>query len=685
MSAGSIVIDLLMKTGAFETDTTRAEKRLQDFEKRVKQVSAAVGAAVVGAGAAFAASMKSIIDKADETEKTAQRLGVTGEALTGLRHAADMSGVSAEQLSTGLTRLNKAAADGNKAFDAMGIKVRDANGNLKSSDQLLKEVAGKFSGYQDGAAKAALAQELFGKSGAELIPLLNAGSEGISDMQAEAEALGLVLDKDTRKAAEAFNDNLTRLKRTQEGITTQISAQMLPTMLNLSDRLIAVAKDSGTMEYASRTAATALKLLLSAGVIVGAAFKTVGEAIGATAAAVVQAARGDFSEAWATLQAGVSDVAGNVRSAMSAVDAVWDESAAKARAIASDPDRRPDAPLVAAAAGAKRSASVIDKAARDALRAQDRLMAEGRRVFEATRTPAEQLAAEIERLNGLLQAGALDWDTYSRAVFAAQDAFDGTVEAAKRAAEQQEAARMAARDSLYSGLLTEEEELIQSYERRKEAILAATEITELERQDLLARLDENLSKQRTEREQANNMAILSSYSDFFDGMAGIAKAYAGEQSGIYRALFAVSKAFALAEAAIQVQTAIAKAGGAAAFPWNLANMAAVASAMGGIVSTISSISFGGARADGGNVSSDRRYLVGERGPEMFVPNTAGTIVPNDVLMGGRSEPPVVNTRIINAFDPAMLGDFIGSDAGEQVVMNVIQRNANTIRQLSGGR
>lgn len=65
----------------------------------------------------------------------------------------------------------------------MGIKVQDANGNLKSSDQLLKEVAGKFAGYQDGAAKAALAQELFGRSGAELMPLLNAGAEGISAIQ----------------------------------------------------------------------------------------------------------------------------------------------------------------------------------------------------------------------------------------------------------------------------------------------------------------------------------------------------------------------------------------------------------------------------------------------------------------------------------------------------------------------
>lgn len=678
MSAGSIIIDLLMNTGSFETDTARAERRMQEFGKRVKQVSAAVGTAVVGAGVAFAASMKSIIDRADETEKSAQRLGMTGEALTGLRHAADLSGVSQQKLSESLSKLNKAAAEGNDAFDAIGISVTDANGKLKSSDQLIKDVASKFAGYADGAAKFALAQRLFGETGAELIPLLNAGADGISAMQVEAAALGLVLDQDTRKAAEAFNDNLTRLNRAQEGITTQISAQMLPTMLNLSDRLVAVAKDSDTMAYASRTAATALKLLLSAGILIGATFKTVGEAVGATAAAVVMAAQGNFKGAWETLKAGASDVAANVRGAMSAVDAVWDESAAKAKAIASDPDRRPDAPLVAAAAGAKRSASVIDKAAKDALRAQERMMAEGRRVFDATRTPAEQLAAEIERLNGLLQGGAIDWDTYSRAVFAAQDSFDSTVDAAKRAAEQQEAARAAARDSLYSGLLTEEEELLQSYERRRAAILAATEITELERQDLLTRLNEKFAADEKSRQDALVQAQYQAYAGLFDGLAGLMKAYQGEQSSAYRALFAISKAFAIADAMMKVQQAIANAAASGPFPWNLGAMASVASAVGGVVSAISSVSFGGARADGGNVSSDRRYLVGERGPEMFVPNTAGTIVPNDVLMGGRGEPPVVNIRNVNAFDTSAIGDYMGSDAGEQVILNVVRRNRSVL-------
>src|SRR5690606_34968358 len=168
------------------------------------------------------------------------------------------------------------------------------------------------------------------------------------------------------------------------------------------------------------------------------------------------------------------------------------------------------------------------------------------------------------------------------------------------------------------------------------------------------------------------------YAGLFDGLAGLVKAYSGEQSSAYRALFAVSKAFAIADAMMKVQQAIANAAASGPFPWNLGAMASVASAVGGVVSSISSVSFGGARADGGNVSSDRRYLVGERGPEMFVPNTAGTIVPNDVLMGSRSEPPVVNIRNVNAFDTAAIGDYMGSDAGEQVILNVVRRNRSVL-------
>src|SRR5690606_31604503 len=99
-----------------------------------------------------------------------------------------------------------------------------------------------------------------------------------------------------------------------------------------------------------------------------------------------------------------------------------------------------------------------------------------------------------------------------------------------------------------------------------------------------------------------------------------------------------------------------------------------------IMATISGSNFGGARASGGPVDPSHNYLVGERGPEMFVPSVPGTIVPNDAL----TAKPEVNLRLVNAFDVGVIGDYLGSDAGDELVMNVVRRNADSIRQMTVG-
>src|SRR5690606_22276583 len=85
--------------------------------------------------------------------------------------------------------------------------------------------------------------------------------------------------------------------------------------------------------------------------------------------------------------------------------------------------------------------------------------------------------------------------------------------------------------------------------------------------------------------------------------------------------------------------------------------------------------FGGAKASGGDVMSGRSYLVGEHGPEMFTPRSAGSITPNNQLSGSA---PVVNVRNINVLDPSVVGDYLGGDEGEQLIMNIVQRNRGAL-------
>jgi hypothetical protein len=238
MAAGSIVVDLLMKTGSFETDTKRAEKRSREMAREIDKAFKMVGLAATAVGAAFVAMTKSVIDNADAIAKSARSIGITTESLSALQYAADLSGVSSQELTSALDRLNRGAAQGSKAFEAMGIQVRNAQGNLKATDALLKEVSDKFASYADGAEKSALAQELFGRSGANMISFLNSGSDGLSEMQREAERLGIIIGGDLAANAELFNDNLTRITRSVQGLVVQLVGPLVGALARVTSEFL---------------------------------------------------------------------------------------------------------------------------------------------------------------------------------------------------------------------------------------------------------------------------------------------------------------------------------------------------------------------------------------------------------------------------------------------------------------
>jgi hypothetical protein len=251
MAAGSIVIDLLLKSGSFETDTKRAQKELEKLKREAADIGKVVGLAFAGAIAATAAFVKQSIDAADEMSKAAQSAGVTVEALSGLKYAADLAGVSFEGLQTGLKKLNTNIFEANQgsksqaeAFKMLGISVKDAEGNLKSADGVLVELAERFSKMPDGVEKSALAVQIFGKAGTDLIPLLNSGANGIKELTDEADRLGIVLDTNTAKAAEEFNDQMSRVGYAFDGLKLQLASALLPLLNEFADAMVETSKAS---------------------------------------------------------------------------------------------------------------------------------------------------------------------------------------------------------------------------------------------------------------------------------------------------------------------------------------------------------------------------------------------------------------------------------------------------------
>jgi len=235
-------VELLAETTRYRAELEKANRTLQGFARAQAKAIDTVRAAFFALGGAVAASkfsgwISSAIDAADEASKLGQKIGVSTETITGLSLGLDLAGVSIGDFSKAMLRLARVASDADAGlaaakgtFQTLGISVQGSNGALKTVDALLSEVAGKFSQLADGTQKAALAQELFGRSGATLIPFLNQGSAAFEQMISQSRALGLVWTDEAGRAAENFNDSLTVLAAVSKGYASALAQEVLPAL-----------------------------------------------------------------------------------------------------------------------------------------------------------------------------------------------------------------------------------------------------------------------------------------------------------------------------------------------------------------------------------------------------------------------------------------------------------------------
>lgn len=176
-------------------------------------------------------------EAADKAAKFSKATGVAVRTYQALGHAVKLSGGDMADLEKALPQLAKRSLEvtqGNKtmakSFNAIGVDVTDGNGKLRDTEEVFLDLADRFKAMPSGMKKTGLAMQLFGRTGAKLIPLFNEGKEGISKMIKEAEKLGLVLSKKAAKDAEDFNDELLRAKSVVTGLRNQLAAQLLPTL-----------------------------------------------------------------------------------------------------------------------------------------------------------------------------------------------------------------------------------------------------------------------------------------------------------------------------------------------------------------------------------------------------------------------------------------------------------------------
>lgn len=196
---------------------------------------ALVGGAVV---ASLIAIIKTSANTGDAFQKMALRTGASIEFLSGMSHVAQLAGSNIGTMENAIRLLSKRMLDADEglaeaagSFERLSINVHDSEGNLRAIEDIFPDVIRAFGDLTNETEKVALAQELFGRSGTQLLPLIKQGTDAINAQMEEAKALGLVWSQDTADAAAEFNDQQLRLISGFKGIKNAIANALIPTFI----------------------------------------------------------------------------------------------------------------------------------------------------------------------------------------------------------------------------------------------------------------------------------------------------------------------------------------------------------------------------------------------------------------------------------------------------------------------
>lgn len=452
---GALRVALGMDTAEFVAGAAVAQRKLNQLSGLFKSFGVGVLAAlgVSQIGQAFSA----ITERLDGLGKAAQKIGIPVDQLSKLEYAAKLADVPIEGLQAAVGKLSKGLAefqatgkgDAGAALRAIGVSATTSNGQLRPTIEIIQDIAARFAMYEDSANKTALAMALFGKAGADMIPLLNGGRQGLADASAEAERFGIVVSGESAAAAELLNDNMVRLQTAGQGLATIIATPVISALTGLTEELIRTFGGVGDLEAAldgplrkslAGIAAFALETaqafravftILSVGIDNfnnGQGFEVAMERWRKAFADVridADATRTKIDDLYRAAQ---PDPTGSLRAIDRLVPPV--PAVPPPRAAAPNFNSVQEADTARERSALEREKrerlrlSDIDRAAAqreaDALRLRNEKQAEARAIFDSTRTSLERYNIEVTRLTTLNQQGYLATDDLNRALFSAR-------------------------------------------------------------------------------------------------------------------------------------------------------------------------------------------------------------------------------------------------------------------------
>lgn len=216
------------------------------FESSVKKAGSvaknallgATGAIAVGTalmGKQFVSAAKDTAAYGDNVDKMSQKIGISAESYQKWDYVMQRAGTSIDSMKMGMKTLSKQAESNSDAFQKLGISQEQVAS--MSQEELFEATVRGLAGMEEGTERAALASQLLGRAGADLGPLLNQGTEAIDEQMEIAEKYGMVMPDSAVKASAAFEDSVTTMKMTMQGLRNRMMGNFLPAITQVTDGL----------------------------------------------------------------------------------------------------------------------------------------------------------------------------------------------------------------------------------------------------------------------------------------------------------------------------------------------------------------------------------------------------------------------------------------------------------------
>lgn len=644
-------------TAAMDKASMIAAQRARQIQRALQPALAVIGKAAAAMAVAVVAAVKKAVDAGSDISDFSQSVGMGAVEFQKLGAAAAQSGIRTEEFRAGLAKLADGVAQNIPALQAMGISVRNANGEMKSSGDVLLDIADKFTTYKDGANKIALANDVFGKSGSRWVPVLNQGSKALVQFGNDAEASGRILSQQAVDALDAFGDRMDMLKTQITSMAGNFTIGLIPALEKVGSAFSSSANSAeGWKTLGEEVGKWVLKISGGLTAVAGLlAFST--QRLSGYATAWTRIFKGDFAGAQRALDENLEDslinlgkwmdkagimlgvgTASAIREAKAAADAVaqaQNEASRKASQTREAPTTQGFTDAQKEAVAKQRELAAIVKEVSD-------------EYDKATKSESQLLEQRL-RLAGASEELVQQMQSMALATDIAKSREEALLDLEKQSNEtiaEQKRLRESLPDLYYDVASAAEKyqiDLKKILDLEQALIVAGADYAEVQKFKAAA-LQDLAERYKPAAEGAKDLAnvIAKSFEDAILSGRSLSDVLKALAEDILRIIIRVQVTKPL-EDALTAAMSGGSGGGGNWFTKLLGNL------VGGVTSKSASVASstatksvssaipwvspwnGGGRALGGDVMKGRTYLVGELGPELFTAINDGRIIPHAQL------------------------------------------------------